>query len=586
MGQVTATDSGIPFRAGTFTTLTEALDYASQGATGLTFHGTDGAVADAVPYRDLRHHATALAARLAGAFPRLARIGLVAETSAEFLTAFMACQYAGLVPAPLSLPAAFAGREAYEWQVSRMAATARLAAVLAPDALRGLLAEVMAPVGVPVHALSGGDLPGAPATPMPHDAGGPAYIQFSSGSTSDPKGIVATQASVAANVGAIIREGLAMTGADRMASWLPLYHDMGMVGFFMVPLFAQVSVDYIAPTSFARRPGSWLRMISDRRATITYSPSFGYELCTRRNRGPEVDLSCLRVAGIGGDMVRGDVLSAFAATFGPSGFDARAFVPSYGLAEATLAVSFAPLGGGVRLDTIDLTTMQTTGHALAASDSLRADARLRTFVSCGRPVPSFGLRILGKSGEDLGEREVGRIAIRGGSLAAGYFRADEALAPVAGPDGWFETGDLGYWLGDEVVITGRSKDLILWNGRNIWPQDIEWIAQTVGGSNVSRAAAFDVGEDDGRTRILLLAECWSRDAEVREALVRDIAAAARSAAGAPVEVHLVPVRTLPMTSSGKLSRAGARARFLAGGFAQDDAPAPAARPAAVPGLGG
>lgn len=568
MGIKTVTSSGLEFCAGNFKSLTEALDYAAKGSTGLNFYTSDASLKDSQTYTELRDAAQVMARQLAGSFPRLSRIGMVAETTKEFLTAFMACQYAGLVPASLSLPAAFGGREAYEWQVSRMAKTADLAAVLAPAEMRDLLTSIMTPIDIPVYLMTGADLPGPEADPVPHDADGPAYIQFSSGSTSDPKGIVATQASVAANVGSIIRLGLRMHGADRMASWLPLYHDMGMVGFFMVPLYAQVSIDYISPTAFARRPSSWLKIISDNGGTITYSPSFGYELCTRRHRGGELDLSSLRVAGIGGDMVRSDVLAGFAETFGPSGFDPRAFVASYGLAEATLAVSFAPLETGMRLDTIDLTQMQATGLANPVTEIAKPNAQVRSFVSCGKPVPTIGLRIMGKDGEDLGQRQVGRIAIKGDSLASGYFRAHEPLAPVASADGWFETGDLGYWLGDELVITGRSKDLILWNGRNIWPQDIEWIAQTVGGSNVSRAAAFDISDLDGNTQILLLAECWSRDEDVRVKLIRDIATATRNAVGAPVDVQLVAVRTLPMTSSGKLSRAATRTRFLVGGFGE------------------
>lgn len=584
MGNGTLTASGVDFRPGDFASLCDALDHAATGATGLNFYASDASLADSLTYAGLREAARAMARRLAGSFPHLSRIGLVAETSKEFLTAFMACQYAGLVPATLSLPAAFGGREAYEWQLSRMARTADLAAVLAPDELRDLLTGILVPLDIPVFAMTGADLPGPEAEPVPHEADGPAYIQFSSGSTSDPKGIVATQASVAANVGTIIQLGLRMNAQDRMASWLPLYHDMGLVGFFMVPLYAQVSIDYISPTAFARRPSSWLKIISDTRATITYSPSFGYELCTRRHRGGEFDLSCLRVAGIGGDMVRADALAGFAETFRPMGFDARAFVASYGMAEATLAISFAPLGTGARLDTIDLMHMQMTGQATPASESLNANAQVRSFVSCGKMPATIGLRILGRDNAVLGERQVGRIAIRGDSLAAGYFRAGEPLTPLRDAEGWFETGDLGYWLGDEIVLTGRSKDLILWNGRNIWPQDIEWIAQEVGGSNISRAASFDINDRDGKTQIMLLAECWSRDAEVRAKLSRDIAAATRNAFGAPVDVRLVPVRSLPMTSSGKLSRAAARARFLAGGY-HDEGDVAAPRAAAVPSRG-
>ncbi|PWE34030.1 fatty acyl-AMP ligase [Maritimibacter sp. 55A14] len=583
MAGITATESGVALRRGNFSSLTDALDYAATGRSGVNFYAADASLVSTLSYADLRDAARMLAGRLAARFERLSRIGLVADTSDEFLIAFMACQYAGLVPASLTLPAAFGGREAYEWQLSRMAQTADLAAVFAPDALRGLLEKAMAQTGVPVLALSGADLPQDSVPTVPHGADGPAYIQFSSGSTSAPKGIVATQASVSANCLAIIRDGLQVVPGDRAVSWLPLYHDMGMVGFFMAPLYSQLSVDYISPTSFARRPGTWLKLISDNRGTLSYSPSFGYELCTRRYRGEELDLSCWRGAGIGGDMVRAEVLGAFVEVFGRSGFDPAAFVSSYGLAEATLAVSFAPLGKGLRIDRVDSGRMQTSGRAIPEAEMERA-GQVRSFVACGRPVTTLDVRILDRDNNELGPRRVGRIMVKGPSVASGYFRAGEPLQPVTDADGWLDTGDLGYWLDGELVITGRSKDLILWNGRNIWPQDIEWVAQQTGGRNMARAAAFDVQDADGGSRIMLLAECWSRDAGTRADLMREIAAATRASCGAPVSVELVGVRSLPMTSSGKLSRAAARARFLAGGFAEVVQADPSRAPAlAVPG---
>lgn len=560
-----ATDSGLTLRRGSFRTLAEALDYAAAGRTGLNFYASDATLSASLTYADLRTRAVAMAGRLAAAFPRNARLGLVAETSADFVTAFMACQYAGVIPAPLTLPAAFGGKDTYQWQVSRMAQTADLAAVMAPDELRDLLTAAVSPLSIPVLALNGADLPETPAAATPHGPDDPAYIQFSSGSTSAPKGVFATQSSVSANCHAIINEGVDVRPNDRAVSWLPLYHDMGMVGFFMVPLYAQLSVDYMSPTSFARRPMSWLKLISENRSTVTYSPSFGYELCAKRYRGEQFDLSSIRTAGIGGDMVRADALASFCDTFAPLGFDRGALVASYGLAEATLAVAFAPLGEGMRIDRVDTGRMQTSGRAMPETAQTKA-RQMRTFVSCGKPLASLQVRIVDAEDRDITDRQIGRIIVKGPSIAKGYFRADEDLLPLTNADGWLETGDLGYWLDGEVVITGRSKDLILYNGRNIWPQDIEWVAQHAGGKNISGAGAFEVQETDGATRIVLLAECWSRDEETRAQLIRDISAATRAASGAPVSVELVGVRSLPMTSSGKLSRAAARARYLAGGY--------------------
>ncbi len=561
--------SGLDFRCGTFSTLTEALDYAALGQTGTNFYASDGSLVEAVPYSELRERALKLAGKLSGSFPRHARVGLIAETSSNFLTAFMACQYAGVIPAPMSLPAAFGGREAYEWQISRMAHTADLAAVLTPAELMEIVSSAMSGMGVPVYTLDGSDLNHGMATPEPFTADEPAYVQFSSGSTSDPKGIFATQASVMANVHAIANEGLKIRHDDRMVSWLPLYHDMGIVGFYMVPMSTQSSLDYISPTNFARRPMTWLKIISDNRATITYSPSFGYGLAARRYKNTDLDLSTLRVAGIGGDMVQHDVLDKFAETFGPCGYRATSFVASYGLAETTLAASFAPLDKGAILDTVDLMEMQATGRAIPESKSKRADSNMRTFTSCGCPLPSMQMKVVDERGTELQDRQVGRVLIKGPSLAAGYYRANDDLKPLVDADGWFDTGDLGYMLKSEIYITGRSKDLMIYNGRNIWPQDLEWIAQDVGGTRIPRAAAFDVANSDGSSQILLLAECNLRDQTEREELVRDVTTSVRSAIGAPFDVVLVNRHSLPMTSSGKLSRAGAKARYLDGQFAEN-----------------
>ena len=559
----TATEAGTPARLGIFQSICDALDYAAQGQSGINFYSSDGALTRSLTYRDLQTSAQDLAARMAASFPRGARLGIIAETSPDFVIAFMACQYAGLVPAPLSLPAAFGGRQTYEWQINSMVRSAGLSAIFAPPALHEILTSATSGQDMALFELNGADLPETRAEPVPHGHGDLSYIQFSSGSTSEPKGIVATQASVSANCKAIIQEGLKVRQGDRAVSWLPLYHDMGLVGFLLAPLYSQLSIDFLSPTDFARRPGTWLKLISANKGTLSYSPSFGYELCVRRYRGEALDLSSWRAAGIGGDMVRADALDQFSEAFEASGFRKSSFVASYGLAESTLAVSFAPLDTGLNTDRIDVARMQASERAVPASDLTREGAD-RAFVSCGRPLPSTELKIAGPEGQVLGHRQVGRILIRSASLAAGYFRADQELQPLTDADGWLDTGDLGYWLDDEIVVTGRSKDMILSNGRNIWPQDIEWVAQKVGGRSVAKSAAFEIRDSAEPSRIMLLVECRAQETELRENLARDIAAAARSMAGAPVSVELVSLKTLPVTSSGKLSRAAARAAYTSG----------------------
>ena len=234
----------------------------------------------------------------------------------------------------------------------------------------------------------------------------------------------------------------------------------------------------LATQDFARRPQLWLSLISSSRATISYSPSFGYDLCTRREQSiakAELDLSSWRIAGIGGDMIRPGVLSTFAKTFAPCGFGPTAFLPSYGMAEATLAISFAPVGRGIETDTIDLDRMEQDGIVQAPADGT---ARVRTVVLCGVALPGHEIAIRDADGTLLGERRVGRIYARGASVMEGYSgRPDETTINLSA-DGWLATGDLGYRLGETLVVTGRAKDLIIINGRNIWPQDLEWTVRT------------------------------------------------------------------------------------------------------------
>lgn len=557
----TSSVSGLVHRAATFDTITDALDYAAKGSTGVNFYGSDEALSAALTYTEMRERALALAGKLAARFERRSHLGLIADTSPDFLVAFMACQYAGMIPAPMSLPAAFSGRDTYRWQIAGIARTAGLSAIMTPPSLFELMTDIASDEAIPVFDLAGADLGDETATAVPHGPDDPAYLQFSSGSTSEPKGIFATQKSLMANSHAITNEGLMLNEHDRMASWLPFYHDMGLVGFFIVPMCNQCSLDYISPSTFARRPGLWLRLMSDNRCTVTYSPSFGYGLAARRYRGEELDLSCVRVAGIGGDMIEHDVLDRFHDVFQVHGFKREAFVASYGMAEVTLAASFAPLNTGPRLDSVDLTDLQVKAMAKSATD--RSEKR-RTFTACGRPLPSLQVCIRNQNGEEVAPREIGQVMLKGPSLAEGYFRQGKGIKRLRDEDGWFATGDLGYWLDDELVITGRSKDLMLWNGKNIWPQDLEWVAQKAGGKHVSRTVAFDFEQPDGTSQVMLLVECRLKDEEARAEIRRKITNAVRSVVGVPFEFVFVVMRSLPVTSSGKLSRAGARVRYLDG----------------------
>jgi fatty-acyl-CoA synthase len=331
----------------------------------------------------------------------------------------------------------------------------------------------------------------------------------------------------------------------------------------------QTSIDYIPTTGFARRPLTWLRVLSEHGGTISFSPTFGYELCARRAANgldQGFDLSRWRVAGIGGEMIRERALEQFAERFAASGFSAGAFVPSYGLAEATLAVTFSELGRGVQVDWVDCGPAFERGRkALAVvPKSDRHAARMRPFAICGRPMPGYRIEIRNDAGDVLPERTVGRVCLQGPSLMSGYFRDLPATRTVTTADGWLDTGDMGYTVDGELVITGRSKDLIIFNGRNIWPQDLEWAVEKLDGVRQGEVAAFSVHVDDERERVVLVVECRIGDPVGQRTLRHAVKATVQKVASVDCEVVLAAPRSLTFTTSGKLSRAAAKANYLAG----------------------
>ena len=557
------------FRPADFTTITEALDFAATGETGVNIHSLRGELVEALPYRTLREQALALAPRLLGA--GLApgdRVGVVAESDGDFIRTFFACQYAGLIPAPLPLPAPFGGRQGYIEHIRRMLQSAGARAALAPEALaewmreaaEGLDLVFSGAIGELEAAPAGRELPGA-------DPDGLCYLQFSSGSTRFPLGVAVTHKALMANVSAITNHGLKVGPEDRAVSWLPLYHDMGLIGFFLSPLAGQVTLDLLPTAAFVRRPLLWLDIMTRNGGTISYSPTFGYELCTRRAETLSLDgldLSRWRAAGIGGDMIRPPVLKAFADRFAQAGFDPGAFVASYGMAEATLALSFAPLGRGLRAETLDVDRLER-GEAVHA----RSGGRRRDFALCGPPLPGHELVVRGEAGHALGEREVGRIFARGPSLMRAYFEQPEETRRVLSEDGWLDTGDLGYFSDGEIVLTGRAKDLIIVNGRNVWPQDLEWTAEAEAAALRSGDVAVFSVPGEGEETVVVLVQCRTSDPEARQKLRTDIAGCLRLRHGVETEVVLAPPHSLPKTSSGKLSRSRAKAMYQAGQFTPD-----------------
>ena len=555
---------GCRSRLADFSTVTEALEYSALSRAGFNFYSGRGELLTTLPYRELRDQAQSLARRMIGAgLRRGERVAIIAESSADFVRAFWASQYAALIPVPLPTPAAFAGRVNYIDHIRPMMAAARPRAMLAPrvflESVRQAALSLNVDLVGTVEELE--QMPEADADLPAVNPDDVCYLQFSSGSTRSPTGVAITHRALLANARGIARDALKVTETDRCTSWLPFYHDMGLVGFHLMPLASQLSTDYLAPDEFARRPLIWPTLISRNGGTISFSPSFGYDLCARRAMNADLshlDLSRWRVAGIGGDVIRPGILARFAETLGRCGYRKEAFVASYGMAEATLGVTFAPLERGIEVDRVDLGRLRREGRAVPADGD-----NVRDLVQCGVVLPSHELEIRDEVGALLADRQVGRIMFRGPSVMTEYFGRSEETARVLSADGWLDTGDLGYLVGGSLVVAGRSKDLILVNGRNVWPEDLELAVENhIDGVRRGDVVAFSVDAQDAE-RVVILLQCRTMDPAPREALRTAVAALIRTTAGLNCSVVLVSHNALPRTSSGKMSRMRARAMYLA-----------------------
>ncbi len=568
--KATPTINAVPLRAGGFVSLAEALDYAATGLTGYNFYDGRGRLYASLPYSLLREQAYDLALRLQSLqLQKGSRVALVAETNPDFLRFFFACQYAGLVPVPLPVPVNLGNRTSYIEQLKGLLVACRASAAMASTALLPFLSSA----GEELESVFLGDpaayerLPASPvelSMPQPNDL---AYIQYTSGSTRFPRGVMITQQTVLSNLAGIIEHGVKLRPGDRCMSWLPFYHDMGLVGLVLAPLASQLSVDYLDTRDFAMRPRQWLALMSQNKATISFGPPFGYELCARRLRPGEAeqfDLKAWRVAGVGAEMIRPASLETFSRRLAPSGFDEKAFVACYGMAECSLAVSFAPLNQGISIDVIDAHHFSARQQALpvAASHLEGADTRVNTYVSCGVPIPGCEIEIRDSRGDLLPERRSGSIFVKGPSVMSGYFADHETTAQVLTPDGWLDTGDIGYRIGQSIVVTGRRKDMIIVNGRNVWPQDLESIAEEQPEVRPGDALAFSVPDSDGSELTVLVVQCRISDYRKRTNLVHRLKRLVREEIAINCYVELVAPHTLPRTSSGKLSRSRARQDFM------------------------
>ena len=565
----TPTLDELPRRFADFATLGEALDYAASGSRGLNFHDARGTLARSYPFAELRRDALAMAHRLiaAGVQPE-DRIALVAETGPEFAALFFGTVYAGAWPVPLPLPTSFGGRDSYIEQLRVQLSSCDPKMLIFPPELAAMAAEAAKLAGT--EGINWSEFMGreAPEAALPQaDGQAIAYLQYSSGSTRFPHGVAITHHALLNNLAAH-SHGMEIGGTDRCISWLPWYHDMGLVGCFLSPIANQVSTDYLKTEDFARRPLAWLDLISRHDGTaLSYSPTFGYDICARRmssqtKASDRFDLSRWRVAGNGADMIRPDVMQAFVDAFADAGFKASAFLPSYGLAEATLAVSLMPPGEGIRVELVEETQLSGGGDSLAANDGPRPQ-RFRAIVNCGKPVRDMAVEIREEDGTPLPDGAIGKLWCKGPSVMVGYFR-DDAATEACMTDGWLDTGDMAYMSKGYIYIVGRAKDMIIVNGKNHWPQDIEWAVEQLPGFKAGDIAAFAITTPGGEETPAVLVQCRSSDDAERQRLREEIRERVRSVTGMNCVIELIPPRTLPRTSSGKLSRAKARNLYLSG----------------------
>ncbi|MBI3695054.1 MAG: AMP-binding protein, partial [Acidobacteria bacterium] len=406
----------------------------------------------------------------------------------------------------------------------------------------------------------------APWPAIPRGGDRPALIQYTSGSTGNPKGVLLTHANLLANIRAI-GQAVGLRADDSGVCWLPLYHDMGLIGCWLMSLYYGFPLAVMSPLEFLSRPERWLWTIHSHRATLSVGPNFAYDLCVRKIRDESIeglDLSCWRAALNGSEAVRPETLERFAARFGPYGFRPEAMLPVYGLAESTVALSFPPLERRPKVDRVrrEAFEQQRRAEPGAAGDSALA------FVSVGRPIEGHEIRIVDEADQPVGERVEGRILFRGPSSMAGYFRQPEITAAITHGD-WLDSGDLGYWAEGELFVTGRSKDIILKTGRNLYPQEIESAVAELEGIRKGCVAAFGAADPEhGTERLIVVAETREPAGQGREQLRGQVAQRVMDLLAVPVDdVVLLDPGLLPKTSSGKLRRNAARQAYEQGTLA-------------------
>jgi len=500
------------------------------------------------------------------------RVALILPDNADFVFAFLGAIRAGIIPVPIYPPTGLGKLAGYLENTLHIVARSGAKILLTNAEVKRMLGTIQAqaPELQKVVAVEGIRSSREDLHPAKVSLDDTAFLQFTSGSTSRPKGVVLTHRNLAANVRAIMERGIGIRdGVDSGVSWLPLYHDMGLIGFVIAPLYHLNTITFLPPLLFLKRPTRWLSAISRYRGSISFGPNFAYALCVKRIKDSEVeglDLSSWRVAGCGAEPIRAENLQAFADKFASLGFDRRAFISCYGMAESTLAISFSKLGAGVTTDVVDGDALWSQGRAVPIDPE---SPRAAPIVQCGSAFEGHEIHVFALNDESsenpLGERCVGEIRLRGPSVTAGYFneveRTQESFA-----GGWLRTGDLGYLADGNVHICGRSKEVIIVNGRNYYPQDLEWEAGKVEGVRKGNVVAFGtLKPHNDRERVVITFETVVTGDAPLQALKGEVRRVVQQALGLTVD-DVVPLApgVLPKTTSGKLQRSKTRELYETG----------------------